>query len=101
MKPDARARLLYATAATVGRLPWPLLKRVADALAWSWRKLNARESRVARRNLELAYPDMSAEQRVQLHAQVLRSTARQTLEVLRTWTRPPGENLARLQRNGQ
>ncbi|WP_172453388.1 lauroyl acyltransferase [Xanthomonas arboricola] len=101
MKPDVRARLLYATAATVGRLPWPLLKRVADALAWSWRKLNAREARVARRNLELAYPELDAGRRAQLHAQVLRSTARQTLEVLRTWTRPPAENLARLQRTGQ
>ncbi|MEC3888074.1 lauroyl acyltransferase [Xanthomonas campestris] len=101
MKPDVRARLLYVTAATVGRLPWPLLKRVADTLAWSWRKLDARESRVARRNLELAYPELAPAQRAQLHAQILRSTARQTLEVLRTWTRPPAENLARLQRNGQ
>ncbi len=101
MTPDVRARLLYATAATVGRLPWPLLKRLADRLAWSWRKLNARESRVARRNLELAYPELSAEQRAQLHAKILQSTARQTLEVLRTWTHPPAENLARLQRNGQ
>ncbi|MBL9198111.1 lauroyl acyltransferase [Xanthomonas fragariae] len=101
MKPDVRARLLYATAAIVGRLPWPLLKRVADTLAWSWRKLNAREARVARRNLKLAYPELSAEQRAQLHAQVLQSTARQTLEVLRTWTRPPADNLVRLQRNGQ
>ncbi|RBD70954.1 lipid A biosynthesis lauroyl acyltransferase, partial [Xanthomonas oryzae pv. oryzae] len=81
--------------------PWPLLKRLADRLAWSWRKLNARESRVARRNLELAYPELSAEQRAQLHAKILQSTARQTLEVLRTWTHPPAENLARLQRNGQ
>ncbi|WP_372392855.1 lauroyl acyltransferase [Xanthomonas sp. NCPPB 3582] len=101
MKSDVRARLLYATAAMMGRLPWPLLKRMADALAWSWRKLNAREARVARRNLELAYPELSDAQRAQLHARILRSTARQTLEVLRTWTRPPAENLARLQRNGQ
>ncbi|UXA54701.1 lauroyl acyltransferase [Xanthomonas prunicola] len=101
MKADVRARLLYATAATVGRLPWSVLKRMADALAWSWRKLNAREARVARRNLELAYPELSAKQRAQLHAHILQSTARQILEVLRTWTRPPAENLARLQRNGQ
>jgi len=101
MKPDDRARLLYTTATAVGRLPWPLLKRLADTLAWGWRKLNARESRVARRNLELAYPELSTEQRAQLHAQILRSAARQILEMLRTWTRAPAENLAHLQRNGQ
>ncbi len=85
----------------MGRLPWPLLKHIADLLAWSWRTLNARESRVARRNLELAYPDLAPTERAALHRAVLRSTARQLMEMLRTWTRPHAENLARLQRNGQ
>ncbi|KAB7767089.1 lauroyl acyltransferase [Xanthomonas maliensis] len=101
MTVNVRARLLYAVAATVGRVPWPVLKRAADLLAWGWRTLDARESRVARRNLELAYPALDAAERARLHARILRSTARQTLEVIRTWTRPAGENLARLQRNGQ
>ncbi len=102
MKADFRAHCLYRAAALLGRLPWPWLKRIADLLAWSWLRLDARESRVARRNLELAYPDLLPAERDSLHRAVLRSTARQTLEMLCTWTRPMPGNLARLsQRHGQ
>lgn len=92
--PDLAARLLYLLAATVGRLPWPLLRRFGDGIAWLWLRLDARESRVARRNLELAYPDLLPAQRVELHRAVLRATARQALETLRLWTRPHDGNLA-------
>ena len=88
------ASLLHALASVVARLPWPLLRRVADGIAWAWRRLDARESRVARRNLELAYPDLMPAERAALHAAVLRGTARQALETLRIWTRPPSRNLA-------
>jgi len=102
MNADLRARLLYRTAALLGRLPWPVLKALADALAWTWVRANARESRVVRRNLELAYPGLDDAQRSTLHRRILRSTARQTFEMLRTWTRPPAQNLARLrERHGQ
>lgn len=93
--------MLFRLAATIGRLPWPCLKRLADLLAWSWRGLDARESRVARRNLELAYPQMPADERAALHNAVLRSTAHQMMEMLRTWTRPPAESLATLERHNQ
>ena len=41
---------------------------LADLLAWIWRKLDARESKVARRNLELVYPELLPSQREELHA---------------------------------
>ncbi|GAA4790412.1 lauroyl acyltransferase [Lysobacter hankyongensis] len=90
---DAFARLLYLVASAIGRLPWPLLRALADAIAWLWRRSGGRESRVAGRNLELAYPDMPAAEREALQRAILRTTARQTLETLRLWTRPHAENL--------
>lgn len=102
MKAEFQARLLFRVAIIFGRIPWPCLKRVADLLAWNWLRRNARESRVALRNLELAYPELAAEERRKLHRDVLYSTARQILEMLCTWTRPAKRNLARLtQRHGQ
>ncbi|MFC3550608.1 lauroyl acyltransferase [Lysobacter cavernae] len=87
------ARLLYAFAALLGRLPWPWLLRLGDGLAAWWRWRDVRESRVARINLELAYPELLPPQRAQLHDAILRTTARQVLETLRLWTRPHSENL--------
>ena len=71
MFPRIAATVLHAVAAVLTALPWPVLRRVADALAWLWRSLDARESRVARRNLELAYPDLMPAERAALHAEVL------------------------------
>ncbi|MCI4568150.1 lauroyl acyltransferase [Lysobacter sp. CFH 32150] len=91
---DLTARFLYALAAAFARLPWPWLRTFADAIAAWWRWRDARMSKVARRNLELAYPELLPGQRAELHAGILRATARQTLETLRFWTRPHADNLA-------
>jgi Kdo2-lipid IVA lauroyltransferase/acyltransferase len=88
------AWLLYALAAALGRLPWSWLRRLGDVAAWCWLRLDARESRVARRNIELAYPALSPAQAADLRRAVLRTTARQALETLRFWTRPHADNLA-------
>lgn len=96
MKPDLLAALLYRATALFTSLPWPWLRHFADAIAWLWIRIDARESRVARRNLELAYPDLLPGQRVELHGRILRTTARQALETLRFWTHPPAGNLRRL-----
>ena len=88
------ARLLHLLASLVAGLPWPVLRRLADGLAWLLRRLDTRESKVARRNLELAYPGLMPAERAALHADVLRGTARQAFETLRIWTRPPASNLA-------
>lgn len=45
------------------------------------------------RNLELACPDLSPDQRSQLQQSVLRTTVLQALETLRLWTRPHARNL--------
>src|SRR5690606_6711614 len=51
------AWLLYLLAAAIGRLPWAWLRRLGAGMAWAWRRSGARESEVAMRNLELAYPE--------------------------------------------
>lgn len=102
MNPDTTAGLLFRATALLTSLPWPWLRGMADSLAWCWRKLDARESQVARRNLQLAYPELLPSQREELHRRVLQTTARQALETLRFWTHPPVENLAVLrQRHGE
>lgn len=91
---DFAARLLYLFAASVARMPWSWLMRIGDGIAGLWRRLDVRESRVCRRNLELAFPQSSAAERERLHRAILRVTARQALETLRLWTRPHARNLA-------
>jgi KDO2-lipid IV(A) lauroyltransferase len=96
------AALLYLLAAGAGRLPWRWQRALADALASLWRRLDAREARVSRRNLELAYPALAPAAREALHRAVLRDTARQGLEMLAFWTRPHARNLAMLrERHGE
>jgi len=91
---DFAAACLFALARLIARLPDRWLRALAGAIARLWRRLDARESRVARRNLELAYPDMPAAERGALHVAILRNTAWQALETLRIWTRPASRNLA-------
>ncbi len=93
MKPQTTALLLHTAIAWFMRLPWPLLRWLGDRLAWLWRRTNARESRVARRNLELAFPQLDAAARDTLHRDILRATTRQLMETLRFWTRPHAQNL--------
>jgi KDO2-lipid IV(A) lauroyltransferase len=57
------------------------------------RSLNLRETRVARRNLEIAYPQLDAAARLTLLEAVLRETGRGALETLRFWTRSERDNL--------
>jgi KDO2-lipid IV(A) lauroyltransferase len=90
---ESAARLLYLLAAAIGRLPWSWLHALGDAMAALWLRLDAREARVARRNLELAFPSFDAAQRAALQLAVLRTTARQALETLVFWTRPHPRNL--------
>ncbi|MEO6227669.1 MAG: lauroyl acyltransferase [Thermomonas sp.] len=92
--PRLAAALLYALAWSLARLPWSLLRTLADAIASWWIRVDAREARVARRNLELAMPQLDAAARTALHGEILRTTARQALETLRLWTRPARRNLA-------
>lgn len=88
------AALLYAFARLAGRMPWRWHSPIARMIAATWLRGGARESRVALRNLELAFPAMPGGERSALRERILRSTALQLLETLRFWTRPHAENLA-------
>ncbi|WP_408952033.1 lauroyl acyltransferase [Lysobacter sp. Hz 25] len=90
------ARLLYVFASALGRLPWSWQMRLGDAIAALWQRRNARESRVARVNLELAYPKLLPAEREQWQRAIVRTTSRQAVETLRLWTRPHAENLGLL-----
>ncbi len=85
--------LLYAVAAVVGSLPISILHRLGDATAWLARALDVRETRVARRNLEIVYPQHDAAARATLLREVLRTTFRGAFETLRFWTRSETGNL--------
>lgn len=91
---DLAAALLYALAWAVARLPWRLLRALADALARLWIALDAREARVARRNLELIRADLDVNAREILLGEIIRTTVRQAFETLRLWIRPAARNLA-------
>ena len=62
-------------------------------MAWAWRVFDVRENRVARRNMQLAFPQLDAAAQRALHRAVMRTTAHQALETLRFWTRPHARNL--------
>jgi KDO2-lipid IV(A) lauroyltransferase len=86
--------VLYLTAWIAGHLPWRCLHALGDGLAWLWCRRDARESCVARRNIDMAFPALDQAERAALHRAVLRTTARQALETLRFWSRPHARNLA-------
>jgi KDO2-lipid IV(A) lauroyltransferase len=92
--------LVLAVARTLGWLPRGLARLVAGALAWSVYQLHARLRRVGRRNLELALPDVSSEERDRILHRLFRSLgwqlvefcrmARYTPENTRNWIRTEG-----------
>jgi Kdo2-lipid IVA lauroyltransferase/acyltransferase len=90
---DLFARALYALVAVLMRLPWRWLSRLADVVAARMLRRDTRASRVARRNLEIAYPELLPGQREQLQRAVVQGAVRQVLETLRLWTRPHAANL--------
>ena len=78
---DSAARLLYAFAALLGRLPWPWLLRLGDGWRRWW--LLARRAREPRsRGATSSWPTPTCCRRsaTQLHRAILRTTARQALE---------------------
>ena len=88
------SRLLFAAAWCIGRLPLSLQQALGDALGRFSHWRDTRESRVARRNLELVSPALDAAAREQAVAGILRATGRNALETLRIWTRSRADNLA-------
>ena len=95
---DIAGRLLYAVAWLIGRLPLRALHAIGDVCAGITRLANAREYRVARRNLQLISPQASAAAHQQRTRAVLRRTWHCALETVRFWTRPARQNLRLVQR---
>jgi KDO2-lipid IV(A) lauroyltransferase len=91
MNPAARA--LYALLALAGRLPLRALHACGDATAWALHVLQAAPARIARRNLELAFPALGEAERETLCRAALRETARTLFETCRFWTRRGPDNL--------
>ena len=88
------SRLLYAAAWCVGRLPHAVQRVLGDVAGTLMRWWNGREAKVARRNIALVAPELSAADAGALQRAVLRQTARLGIETLRIWTRPRADNLA-------
>mgnify|MGYP003544405746 CR=1 FL=1 len=102
MDATTKAGLFYRLIALITRLPWPVMRHLGNALACLWTRLDARESRVARRNIAQVFPQLNPAQQQAMHRQVMTATARQAMETLWFWTHRPADNLRRLrQQHGQ
>ena len=90
------ARALYALAWMFGRLPVSMANALGRFVGWLWRQTDAREARIARRNMALIAPAASDATHETLTRDILRTTGQQFLETLRFWTHPPERNLRAL-----
>lgn len=79
--------------ALAGWLPLGWLQALARPLVWAARLVGSRELRVARRNIALAYPQLSTADQARLLTDTLRETARGITELPRVWARPPDRAL--------
>jgi KDO2-lipid IV(A) lauroyltransferase len=75
--------LVLAVARPLGWLPRGLARCVAGVLAWGVYRLHGRLRRVGERNLELAFPELSARERKEMLRGVFRSLGRQLVEFCR------------------
>jgi KDO2-lipid IV(A) lauroyltransferase len=90
------ARLMYAAAWCVGRLPWSWTRGIGHAVGALSHRLNTRECKVARRNLELLGLPLDAAGRDLALRRILVQTSRNALETLRVWTSPRADALRRI-----
>jgi KDO2-lipid IV(A) lauroyltransferase len=88
------ARLMFALAWLVGRLPLAVQRAIGDLAGRIAHAANIREAKVARRNLETIAPTLSASEREARVGAILRNTGRNAMETLRVWTSSRRRNLA-------
>jgi len=88
------ARLVFALLWLIGSLPPRVLQALGVAVGRLVGALDLREARVARRSLELCYPDLGPDARLALWRANLAETGRTLLETARFWTRPASRNLS-------
>ena len=75
-------RLMFAAAACVGLLPLWLQRGLGSLAGRIAHALNTRETKVARRNLEIIAPELSATQRERRVDAILRNTGRNGQDVV-------------------
>jgi len=90
----ALANALFSVLWMAGRLPLRLQHLLGRGLGDLMRLLNGREWRVARRNLAVCAPELSADARDELARETLRETGCLLLETCRFWSRPLADGLA-------
>lgn len=93
---NRQARLAYGLLELLGRLPLGLLRALGAGFGDLARGLGIREARVARRNLEAAFPDWTPAARDRLRRECLRQTGAALFELAWLWTRPPATVLAKV-----
>lgn len=94
MSPSAIAgQLIYAAAWCLGRLPLSWQQGLGVAAGWLAYRANAREAKVARRNLELIWPGATHAEREAQVRTILMQTGRNGFESIRVWTRSIADNL--------
>ena len=91
MRDNLEFWLVWIVASTLGRMPRGVARRLADALAWSFYRADARLRRVGQRNLQLALPALSAPERDRIVRGVFRHLGWQLVEFCRM-TRYTPEN---------
>ncbi|MCU0753713.1 MAG: lipid A biosynthesis lauroyl acyltransferase [Xanthomonadales bacterium] len=93
---NRRARLALGLLGLFGRLPLGLLRALGSLLGEVALLLGIREARVARRNLEAAFPEWSPARRAALLRENLCQTGAALFELAWLWTRPPAEVLSKV-----
>jgi KDO2-lipid IV(A) lauroyltransferase len=83
MRENLEYGLVLRVARLLGWLPRGQARRVAGVLAWCVYRLHGRLRRVGKRNLEMAFPELSARERKAILRGVYRSLGRQLVEFCR------------------
>ena len=87
-KPPVLGLILFLLAWIIGLLPLWLLKGLGSLAGWLSYRLDSRETRVARRNMQLICTDDSPQQRELKVKGILKSSGQTLFETLAIWTRP-------------
>jgi len=87
-KPHVFGRFLFLLARALGLLPLALLRTLGTLAGWISYRLDSRETQVARRNVQLVYPDDGPQQRELKVKGILKSSGQTLFETLAIWTRP-------------
>lgn len=81
--------LLYFFIRLFGHLPLRVLQRLGAGLGWLFWLRNGKERRIAARNLQLAFPELTESQHAALLRRTLVETGKSFLEVMKIWSGHP------------